>query len=43
MKSAIEDGIKFYQSENKCILTPGNDDGILLPKYFLKIEEVNKN
>lgn len=36
MKKAMEDGIKFYLSENKVILTSGMD-GVLLPKYFVKI------
>lgn len=40
MELALDEGIKFFQSKNKCILTPGNDDGILLPKYFLKIEKI---
>ena len=38
MKLALEEGIKFYRSENGVILTPGNKEGILEPKYFSKIE-----
>lgn len=38
MKLALQEGIKFYRSENGVILTPGNKEGILEPKYFSKIE-----
>ena len=37
IESALEDGIKFYRSSNGVILTPGNDNGFLDPKYFLDI------
>ena len=43
MKLALDEGIKFYRSSNDVILTPGNEMGILEPKYFLKIEFINKN
>lgn len=36
MKKAMDDGITFYISENKVILTKGKD-GILHPKYFDKV------
>ena len=35
MKLAINDGIEFYKSSNGVILTPGNSDGYLVPKYLL--------
>ena len=35
--TAINDGIKFYESSNGVILSPGID-GIIPPKYFLSIE-----
>lgn len=35
--SAINDGIKFYESDNGVILSPGMD-GIIPSKYFLSIE-----
>uniref|UniRef100_A0A8C9HBN9 2'-phosphotransferase n=3 Tax=Piliocolobus tephrosceles TaxID=591936 RepID=A0A8C9HBN9_9PRIM len=31
---ALADGISFFRSANGVILTPGNTDGFLLPKYF---------
>ena len=34
MELAMEDGIEFYRSKNNVILTRGNSDGILLPKYL---------
>ena len=34
---AMEEGIEFYVSSNNVILSPGNKDGYILPKYFLEI------
>ncbi|XP_046430308.1 tRNA 2'-phosphotransferase 1 [Neodiprion fabricii] len=34
---AWQDGLKFYESENGVILCPGNFNGILERKYFLKV------
>ena len=31
---AAGDGIKFFKSDNGVILSPGNENGIILPKYF---------
>lgn len=33
------DGIQFFRSANDVILSPGNEDGIILPQYFQKITE----
>ena len=38
MKQAMEDGIEFYMSENKVVLTPGvGEEGLLDKKYFQKV------
>ena len=42
MELAINDGIKFYRSENGVILTKGDKNGLLLPKYFLDIVNIIK-
>ncbi|KAH3856764.1 hypothetical protein DPMN_099358 [Dreissena polymorpha] len=34
LKKAMEDGIKFFVSANNVILSPGNEDGLIPPKYF---------
>lgn len=34
---AIAGGIKFFRSVNGVILSPGNELGIIEPKYFLKV------
>lgn len=33
------DGIQFFRSANDVILSPGNENGIILPQYFQKITE----
>lgn len=39
MKQAMDDGIEFYMSENKVVLSPGNEEseGIIDKKYFSKV------
>jgi 2'-phosphotransferase len=38
MKKAMDDGIEFYISENKVVLSPGvGEEGIIEPKYFKKV------
>lgn len=39
MEKAIQDGIEFYMSKNGVILSPGNQNGILEPKYIKNIVE----
>ncbi|KAM8939904.1 tRNA 2'-phosphotransferase 1 [Pelodytes ibericus] len=36
LEKAVADGIPFFWSSNHVLLTPGNNDGILLTKYFLQ-------
>ncbi|KAM6435232.1 tRNA 2'-phosphotransferase 1 isoform 1-T4 [Liasis olivaceus] len=33
---ALADGISFFRSANGVILTPGDSDGLLLPRYFCR-------
>uniref|UniRef100_A0A8C5QWE3 2'-phosphotransferase n=1 Tax=Leptobrachium leishanense TaxID=445787 RepID=A0A8C5QWE3_9ANUR len=37
LEKAVADGINFFWSSNHVLLTPGNTDGVLLPKYFQKV------
>ncbi|KAK3535865.1 hypothetical protein QTP70_021164 [Hemibagrus guttatus] len=37
---ALADGIQFYWSENKVLLTPGDSDGLLAPRYFLRAQSL---
>lgn len=34
---ALKDGIKLYKSSNGVILSPGNQEGVIESKYFLKV------
>jgi 2'-phosphotransferase len=37
-RKALEDGFKFWESDNKVVLTEGNEEGMLPLKYFVKVE-----
>ena len=39
-KKAIEDGFKFFLSDNGVILSPGDDEGFMPPKYFSKVVDM---
>lgn len=39
VQKAIDEGIKFYLSENGVILTEGNNAGILSTEFFLRVED----
>lgn len=34
---ALQSGIKFYQSSNGVVLSPGDERGVIKPKYFLRV------
>lgn len=37
LPKALSDGLKFYWSTNKAILTPGDRNGFLHPRYFQRV------
>ncbi|XP_067011659.1 tRNA 2'-phosphotransferase 1 [Anabrus simplex] len=41
MEKALADGIPFYRSVNNVILSPGNDQGYIEPKYFSQVIQVS--
>ena len=42
IEKAMKDGIKFYESDNGVILSPGvGEKGVIDSKYFSKVEFVN--
>ena len=43
VEKAMIDGIKFYKSANNVILSPGNADGFILPKYFKMVKNMRNN
>ncbi|XP_014206417.1 tRNA 2'-phosphotransferase 1 [Copidosoma floridanum] len=36
-QKARDDEIEFFESDNNVILSPGNSDGYIEPKYFLRV------
>ena len=39
---AIADRILFYESDNGVILSPGNENGIIHPRYFLNVYNIKR-
>ncbi|XP_066505601.1 tRNA 2'-phosphotransferase 1 [Hoplias malabaricus] len=37
---ALSDGIKFYWSENRVLLTTGDGEGLLAPRYFIRAQRL---
>ena len=37
VEKAMKDGIEFYRSENDVILSPGDENGFIKPKYFKRV------
>ncbi|CAG2189672.1 TPT1 [Mytilus edulis] len=37
LETALADGFKFFRSANNVILCAGNEDGVIPPKYFVKV------
>ncbi|KAK7687763.1 hypothetical protein QCA50_008982 [Cerrena zonata] len=42
VQAALDAGIQFFISDNGVILTPGNEKGILEPRFFQRMEEKTK-
>lgn len=43
VSKALSQGIKFYVSDNGVILSAGNENGIIPPELFLKVEDKQGN
>lgn len=41
LRLAIREGLQFFRSANNVILSSGDENGIILPKYFLKVCDKN--
>ncbi|XP_035695146.1 tRNA 2'-phosphotransferase 1-like isoform X1 [Branchiostoma floridae] len=37
MEAAMRDGLQFFRSANNVILSPGNEEGLIPPKYFQQV------
>lgn len=42
VKQALQDGIKFYISTNNVVLSEGNDEHVIPPKYLTFIDRIKK-
>lgn len=43
IEKAFKDGIQFYKSVNNIILSPGNQNGVVSTKYFVKVIDLKRN
>ena len=43
VQAAMKDGLRFFRSSNNVILSPGNDQGVIPPKYFKQVKNVRTN
>lgn len=43
LAKALDDGYKFFISQNGVVLSAGNAEGFLPPQYFLRVETSWKN
>uniref|UniRef100_V9LC56 tRNA 2'-phosphotransferase 1 n=1 Tax=Callorhinchus milii TaxID=7868 RepID=V9LC56_CALMI len=43
LRRALSDGIPFFWSANKVILTPGNESGLLPPSLFQRVVQLKPN
>jgi 2'-phosphotransferase len=43
VEKAMSDGIEFFRSRNNVILSSGNSDGVILPKYFKRVINLKTN
>jgi 2'-phosphotransferase len=43
VRKAMIDGIEFFRSRNNVILSSGNSDGVIRPKYFKKVINLKTN
>lgn len=37
VEKALRAGIKFYQSSNGVVLSPGDESGVIKPEYFSRV------
>ena len=42
LQKALDAGIKFFLSDNGVILTEGDDEGLLKPEFFERVEDAKR-
>ena len=43
LHKAMENGVEFFRSANNVILSPGDESGVIMPKYFKQVKNVKTN